>query len=67
MYLMEKNGEQMNVPPDKLDAYLQAGWKVLKTPDQNQNVVVNQPVAVETGTAEPIVVDKKPKGKSLKK
>lgn len=43
-YLMERAGERMNVTPDKMAEYLANGWKVLKTPDENKAVVVDQPV-----------------------
>jgi len=52
LYLMEREGAQMNVPPDKLDAYLEKGWKILKTPQENKNQVVDQPVA-----ADPVAVE----------
>lgn len=54
-YLMERGPATMNVKPDKLQEYLAAGWKVLKTPEENKHVVVvdqpadvDMPVAVET-------------------
>jgi hypothetical protein len=28
--LMEKEGEQMNVPADKVEAFIDSGWKVIK-------------------------------------
>lgn len=46
-YLMECNNERMNVTPDKLDEYLAAGWKVLKTPQENKKVVVQDQPVVE--------------------
>lgn len=52
-YLMERAGERMNVSPDKLAEYLADGWKVLKSPDENKAVVVDQPV-VEIPDAPPL-------------
>lgn len=60
-YLMERNGERMNVTLDKYQEYLDGGWKVLKTPQENRTVVVqDQPVvpipdvvAVETDNPTP--------------
>lgn len=46
-YLMERFGERMNVSPDKLDEYLADGWKILKAPDENRNVVVKDQPVVE--------------------
>lgn len=43
-YLMERAGERMNVSPDKLAEYLSDGWNVLKTPEENKAVVVDQAV-----------------------
>jgi hypothetical protein len=30
--LMERAGEQMNVPPEKIQAFLDDGWKVVNQP-----------------------------------
>ena len=43
-YLMGRGHATMNVKPDKLQEYLADGWKVLKAPDENKHVVVDQPV-----------------------
>jgi hypothetical protein len=41
--LMERAGEQMNVPPDKIQAFLNDGWKI-----------VGQPAAPEADPAAPV-------------
>lgn len=47
-YLMEKNGGQMNVKPDKLEKFLAEGWVVVKTPQENkQPPVVEQEIPEE--------------------
>lgn len=44
-YLMERGGERMNVPRDKVEAFKAEGWRVLKAPDENKTApVVDQPV-----------------------
>lgn len=43
-YLMERAGERMNVPATKLEKFLADGWKVIKMPDENRAVVVDQPL-----------------------
>lgn len=43
-YLMERGPEKMNVSIDKLAEYLADGWRVVKTPEENKAVVVDQPV-----------------------
>jgi len=42
-YLMIKDGAKMNVTVDKYEEYLANGWSVLKTPDENKHVVVEEP------------------------
>jgi hypothetical protein len=69
--LMEKPGEgQMFVPPGKVQAYLDAGWKVIQPADELLPVTP-APVAAETEPAEgetSISVDVKPvRRKSPKK
>lgn len=69
--LMEKPGEgQMFVPPAKVQAYLETGWKVIQPADEAL-AVTPEPVAVETEQAEneaSISVDSKPvRRKSPKK
>lgn len=73
MYLMEsKDGERMNVPPDKLQEFLDKGWRVILSPQDNKAVVVNQPIVEEVVSAEPDAetgeetessATKKPRGK----
>ncbi|HEY6073182.1 MAG TPA: hypothetical protein VIV15_07265 [Anaerolineales bacterium] len=35
LYLMEKDGERMYVPPAKKDEYEKGGWKVIQPPSGN--------------------------------
>lgn len=52
-YLMEKGPATMNVAENKLAEYLADGWKIVKSPEENKAVVVNQPV-VEIPDAPPL-------------
>jgi len=63
LYLMERNGERMNVPASKKDAYEAEGWKVLKTPQENKTVVVQDQPVVELPpvSAETAEVEEEPK------
>lgn len=50
--LMEKPGEgQMNVPPDKLQQYLEAGWIIIRPADETLPEMPER-VSTETPTAE---------------
>jgi hypothetical protein len=66
-YLMERFGERMNVTPDKLAEYLADGWKILKAPADNKNVVVKDQPVVEIPDAPvvPNVQAEDPKGQSV--
>jgi hypothetical protein len=41
---MERGAATMNVSPDKLAEYLADGWKMVKTPEENKTVLINEPV-----------------------
>jgi hypothetical protein len=59
----------MNVPPAKVQQYLDDGWMVLQPADEMPSVKP-APVVVETIPAAneaPAVVDEKPKGRKSKK
>jgi len=66
-YLMVRGPATMNVTPDKLDEYLADGWKILKPPAENKNVVVkDQPVVEIPDVPEvPNVQAEEPKGQSV--
>jgi len=65
-YLMVRGPATMNVTPDKLDEYLADGWKILKPPAENKNVVVDQPVVEFPDVPEvPNVQAEEPKGQSV--
>lgn len=72
-YLMVRGPATMNVTPDKLDEYLADGWKILKPPAENKNVVVTDQPVVEIPEVPEVpeapevanVQAKEPKGQSV--
>lgn len=55
LIVMEKDGGQMNVPPEKLQEYLAAGWKEIERKPMSDSAPAPAPAPAEAD---------KPKGKA---